>query len=150
MVVAVDPKRGVPVVLEREKGLPKEKQTTFFLLPLTQGEADLVQQCYEDKEPTVRQTVDLFLEKLVNWSNLKDQDGCEVPFSKELAGEMLEIRDQIELGSKVIRGLDRDTAKNSSSPSDDPGASTSTRTTATANSAGSAETESSSVESTSS
>lgn len=134
MVIALDPKVGLPVVLESEKDLPKSEQTTFFMLPMRQGQAALCDEI-EGQVPKAEVLVKLALELLVGWENFKDQNNREIAFTTEQARERLPLIVLVELGAKAARGLDGEQAKNSSSLSDEPGVSTRQIAPETANSA---------------
>lgn len=148
MVVAVDPKRGVPYVLREERDLPESEQTVFFVLPMREDEARCLDEFQSSELPSNEQTKNIALAGIVNWKNLRLSDGGTVEFSKENAREYLELEWLLEIGVMRLmrRRLQEDEEKNSSSPSGEPGGTTSTQTTAAATSAGSAETASRSEE----
>lgn len=118
MVVALDPKRGLPVVLESELDLPESQQTKFLMLPLRQGQAATVDEM-AGKVPKSKELADLAIDNIVGWTNFKDQDGREIAFTKEEARDRLSLRILVELGSRVMHGLDGEQAKNYSSRSDE-------------------------------
>lgn len=141
MVIALDPKVGLPVVLESEKDLPKSEQTTFFMLPLRQGQASLVDEM-QGKIPKAEVLVGLAIENIVGWENFKDSNNREIAFTKEEARERLPLLVLVELGGKVSIGLDGEQAKNSSSLSEERGTSTHPTAPETVNSADGADPES--------
>lgn len=147
MVVAVDPKRGIPYVLRVERDLPESEQTVFYVLPMREDEAQSLDEFQSLELPSNEHIKDIALAGLVNWKNLRFPGGGTVEFSKENAREHLELDWLLEIGCMRLmkRQLDVDEEKNSSSPSEEPVGTTETPATVTATSAESAESESESA-----
>lgn len=88
MVIALTPRTRHPYVLRRERGLPAEQRTTFFLRTLTIEERAAlmdVSSSYDQEERTIRvpagtQALSTVRAGLLGWQNLKDEKGADVTF----------------------------------------------------------------------
>lgn len=105
MAVAIDPKRGIPYVLNADRELDEGKRTTFYLLPLRQGQADILDKIASESVDDSRSSLlaKLALENLVGWDNLRDPVQGTVPFTAEAAREQLPLAFLLELGAAILR-----------------------------------------------
>ena len=91
MAIGISRKTKIPFILPRERELPKEQQTIFYLRSLsalTRGEyteyrSTLPSDGSGDKplEGLAKWSVRILKECLVGWENFKDAEGKDLPFS---------------------------------------------------------------------
>ena len=115
-------------VTEADRLLPKEKQTTFRMKPLTfdeQAEAQDILGASGGKAVGSFHSF-LLLTGILGWDNLKDEDGTTVPYMRDEDGQVrkdllvrIDIAGQSELASAVWNSgeIDEADAKNSETQS---------------------------------
>lgn len=83
MAVAIDPGVPLAVMVKSDRELPKEKQTTFMMLPMTRkefGQFSLLDRDGIDGMKAMEHLEKLLAEKLTGWDNFLAPDGKQIKF----------------------------------------------------------------------
>lgn len=127
MPFATDPEQRLDVILDCDKG--KSPPPTFHFKYLTTREwrqlSDLTKKYFESE--TVIDAADFLMERvsfgLIGWSNIKDRNGDDVPFSMDNLEDVIGPRDANDLLDKFLRQRpDEEDKKKLESPSASDGA----------------------------
>lgn len=88
MVIALTPRTRHPYILRRDRSLPVEQRTTFFVRSLTVEERAAlmdVSSSFDQEDRVIRvpagtQALSTVRAGLLGWQNLKDEKGADVTF----------------------------------------------------------------------
>jgi len=102
----------VPFILECDRDEPEEKQTTFYIRPLSAKQSATLQDSMKfsgvGKEATMQNigsnTLDMVRIGLVGWDNFKDEEGKDIKFLKDMDANLdrLAVTYRYELAGKIM------------------------------------------------